>query len=605
MAFWGWFNRVEVKPGKPFTLKANTNDSKRLHLSQATLGMTSNSGTTSRSILQCNAGNKSPLFLCVLSPEKVDTCQLNIEFQEAEDVIFSVIGPRSVHLTGYFLARNGTGVFVKERIAKTKAKKKSKRLRKKFQVSDSDSDANEDSVEILSNDHDHKIPKVLSSEVPFPSKVTCSTLENTSEAMEKKEDKLSGDVDELSPLKKGSEVLPKKKKRNKESVVINTDEAEEKDMPETDKNIKKEASAKKLPESEISPNEVATEEIEKGKLDGKVAVQGKKVSILYTGKLKDSGKVFESNLEEGPLRFRLGMRAGDKRRLIIPPSLGYTEEGLNKEDVPKNSWLIYEVEAVKSVTKECKQLFAWLASYSSGQVTVEPPKQKSTKNNKSWSKSKDKKKKSQIKRTVDSHEEDNTDRQDDDSTSDEEKPKSRRKIFTIRTASSPVTAVTGLPKEDLRESLNHKMMKTTGSPTFPAFPWAMTDDKETRTLNASDDRHMLEAKRKNSHSDGPDGVEATDLHIKLNAKVPDLREKLKRHKANHPDAPSEQAVPYQRQTLDLRTKINHIKAERSTRSDEERLERPLHLNVIMGGVGEKYSMKRLLQLPCHVHVPGT
>ncbi|WZZ69668.1 hypothetical protein YC2023_081038 [Brassica napus] len=43
----------------------------------------------------------------------------------------------------------------------------------------------------------------------------------------------------------------------------------------------------------------------------------------------------------------LRMRAGDKRRLIIPPSLGYTEEGLNKEDVPKNSWLIYEVEAVK------------------------------------------------------------------------------------------------------------------------------------------------------------------------------------------------------------------------------------------------------------------
>ena len=46
------------------------------------------------------------------------------------------------------------------------------------------------------------------------------------------------------------------------------------------RNIKKEASAKKLPESEISPNEVATEEIEKGKLDGKVAVQGKKVSIF-------------------------------------------------------------------------------------------------------------------------------------------------------------------------------------------------------------------------------------------------------------------------------------------------------------------------------------
>ncbi|KAH0873692.1 hypothetical protein HID58_071054 [Brassica napus] len=40
------------------------------------------------------------------------------------------------------------------------------------------------------------------------------------------------------------------------------------------------------------------------------------------------------------------MRVGDKRRLIIPPSLGYSEEGL-MESVPKNAWLVYEVEAVK------------------------------------------------------------------------------------------------------------------------------------------------------------------------------------------------------------------------------------------------------------------
>ncbi|CAN6839639.1 unnamed protein product [Brassica oleracea] len=463
------FAGVEVKPGKPFTLKAATNDAKRLHLSQATLGLVSSG--TNRSILQCNVGNKSPLFLCVLSPEKVDSCQLNIEFQEAEDVIFSVIGPRSVHLTGYFLGRSSTGglslnddesesfgedivdtdvekgssddydysdsfinddadhpsstddddLTVKERVAKTKAKKGKKRLRKKFQVSDSDSDetsaraASEDSVEILNGDNDHKTPKVLSSEVPLPSRVTrskarCSTLENgekTSEATththkdvdNKKEEKPSGDV-EPSPVKNGSEVLSKKekkkKKRNKEPVVINTDEdmpgsqkpetdkaiessadvtlskkkrkkerreeTRERKKQATEKNMEKEASStKKPPESELSPNEVTVEEIEKGKSDGKVAVQGKKVSILYTAKLKDTGKVFESNLEGSPLKFRLGgekvikglsngvsgMRVGDKRRLIIPPSLGYSEEGLKKENVPKNSWLVYEVEAVK------------------------------------------------------------------------------------------------------------------------------------------------------------------------------------------------------------------------------------------------------------------
>ena len=49
------------------------------------------------------------------------------------------------------------------------------------------------------------------------------------------------------------------------------------------RNMEKEASStKKLPESELSPNEVTVEEIEKGKSDGKVAVQGKKVCIFLT-----------------------------------------------------------------------------------------------------------------------------------------------------------------------------------------------------------------------------------------------------------------------------------------------------------------------------------
>ncbi|VVA24998.1 PREDICTED: peptidyl-prolyl cis-trans isomerase [Prunus dulcis] len=95
MAFWG----TEVKPGKPFAhifdgLKG------RLHISVATLG----TGTaTKKSILQCNVGNKSPVYLCSLFPEKAESLQINVEFEESEEVIFSVIGPRSVHLSGYYL----------------------------------------------------------------------------------------------------------------------------------------------------------------------------------------------------------------------------------------------------------------------------------------------------------------------------------------------------------------------------------------------------------------------------------------------------------------------------------------------------------------------
>ncbi|XP_010464995.1 PREDICTED: peptidyl-prolyl cis-trans isomerase FKBP43-like isoform X2 [Camelina sativa] len=404
MAFWG----VEVKPSKAFTLKANESTGiRRLHLSQATLGLGS---ATNRSILQCIVGNKSPLFLCVLTPEKVDTCQLNLEFEEADEVIFSVIGPRSIHLTGYFLGKSasfrlndsesesygvdivdtdmekgssddydysdsfinddepcGRGsrvsssdddeISIKEMAAKTKDKKKNgkgRRLMKKFQVSNSESDetsardddsSNEDSVEILNNGNEHKIPKVLSSDSPLPSRVTrskarSSTLENvesnakcekTSEAradtrmtLDKREDKTLGDVN-LSPVLKGCEILSKKKRnkeRSKSSATINLDEGEEKNMPKilqnekpsTDKGIKSSSdvlpsqndeailSKKKrkrdrreettdAPENLVECSkkkkqaidkniekepEVTIEEIEKGSLDGKAAVKGKK-----------------------------------------------------------------------------------------------------------------------------------------------------------------------------------------------------------------------------------------------------------------------------------------------------------------------------------------
>ncbi|KAL0662575.1 hypothetical protein Bca4012_099412 [Brassica carinata] len=102
---------------------------------------------------------------------------------------------------------------------------------------------------------------------------------------------------------------------------------------------------------------VIIEEIENGKLDGKLAVQGRKVTILtdgflvsiyYTGKLKGSGKLFNSILGEAPLRFRLGKDILDiaEYSLLLLFLPLYSEEGL-MESVPKNAWLVYEVDAVK------------------------------------------------------------------------------------------------------------------------------------------------------------------------------------------------------------------------------------------------------------------
>ncbi|KAL6565851.1 hypothetical protein OROHE_004906 [Orobanche hederae] len=95
MAFWG----TEVKPSKPFVHSCEKARG-RLRISRATLGVGS---ATGKSIVQCILGNRSPVFLCALLPNQTESCHLDLEFEEADDVIFSVIGPRSVYLTGYYI----------------------------------------------------------------------------------------------------------------------------------------------------------------------------------------------------------------------------------------------------------------------------------------------------------------------------------------------------------------------------------------------------------------------------------------------------------------------------------------------------------------------
>ncbi|PON59959.1 Peptidyl-prolyl cis-trans isomerase, FKBP-type [Trema orientale] len=102
MGFWG----IEVKPGKPYPYHSD-NVPGRLHVTQATLGLGSSS---ERSIVQCSIGHKGPIFLCSLLPNKNESCPLNLEFEEDDLVAFSVIGPRSVHLTGFFESHEEEGI---------------------------------------------------------------------------------------------------------------------------------------------------------------------------------------------------------------------------------------------------------------------------------------------------------------------------------------------------------------------------------------------------------------------------------------------------------------------------------------------------------------
>ncbi|RIA04373.1 hypothetical protein BRARA_K01407 [Brassica rapa] len=107
--------------------------------------------------------------------------------------------------------------------------------------------------------------------------------------------------------------------------------------------------------SRTYPNGLVVEEIRMGKPNGKKATPGKQVSVCYTGKLQKNGEVFDSN--KNGFKFRLGvgqvikgwdvgvngMRIGDKRKLTIPPSMGYGAKGAGG-DIPPNAWLTFDVE---------------------------------------------------------------------------------------------------------------------------------------------------------------------------------------------------------------------------------------------------------------------
>ena len=93
--------------------------------------------------------------------------------------------------------------------------------------------------------------------------------------------------------------------------------------------------------------------------DGPKAETGKTVVVHYLGTL-ENGQEFDNSYSRGPFSFPLGagrvikgwdegvagMMVGGKRKLIIPPELGYGSRGAGRV-IPPNATLIFEVELLE------------------------------------------------------------------------------------------------------------------------------------------------------------------------------------------------------------------------------------------------------------------
>ncbi|GFP82265.1 peptidyl-prolyl cis-trans isomerase fkbp43 [Phtheirospermum japonicum] len=462
MAFWG----VEVKPGKPITHYCE-NARGRLRISQATLGI---GESTSKIIVQCNVGKRSPVLLCALLPNKTESCHLDLEFEEPDDVVFSVIGPRSVYLTGYYVQKirqsntrsdtesygmdienthtegssyggddekyddsfinddaelqfsprspvnnEGTDDETPENDKPKDKKGHGGQHRKKYCVIESDSDASTHEGE---DDDDDKIAMETTTmsddgekddsvyRIEPKQKVDCLDTNGEVEGAKpkkkrkqrsKKEDKTCNNQTDNANMDIGenSEDGQKSKKiRNKLGMDgINT-EGTIKKCHNVVKDDEKSEEGSQHVDNLTRLAEICTEEI--GSESRDIAKEDESVQVLpHDDSVKEdlpaqTGEYQDHLIDKYPKRPRLinaaliserillngliieelapwttgwkskpslvkiyyaamlkdtgaCMRVGDKRRLIIPPSMGFGDQGIG-EDVPPNAWLVYEIE---------------------------------------------------------------------------------------------------------------------------------------------------------------------------------------------------------------------------------------------------------------------
>src|SRR5688500_9600684 len=136
-------------------------------------------------------------------------------------------------------------------------------------------------------------------------------------------------------------------------------------QPPTGDTARKPAPA--APKAQVAPSAPAKPAYTRTDLQvgtGRVAQKGRNLSVHYTGWLYDhtrpdmKGRMFDSSRDRGQPSFELGagqvipgwdqgfdgMKIGGRRRLIIPPSLGYGVDGAAGGIIPPNATLLFEME---------------------------------------------------------------------------------------------------------------------------------------------------------------------------------------------------------------------------------------------------------------------
>jgi len=194
-----------------------------------------------------------------------------------------------------------------------------------------------------------------------------------SEKKKKKKDKSHMDTPKTpKPNDSSNKETPKVEEKTAKEEVNSKEEKKAKTPKAEEKTAKKEPKTPKTPKEDgkISKDLSTPGKTPKRTVKGGVQIEdlvegegtevsaGKFVGMFYSGKLKTNNKQFDACEKGGkPFKFRVGMgevikgwdvglkgmKPGGKRRLVIPPAMGYGPQGA-PPDIPGNSTLVFEVE---------------------------------------------------------------------------------------------------------------------------------------------------------------------------------------------------------------------------------------------------------------------
>jgi len=113
-----------------------------------------------------------------------------------------------------------------------------------------------------------------------------------------------------------------------------------------------------LANEEIRPSGLKIEHVSRPEACEKTAENGNQLTMHYTGTLQSDGTKFDSSVDRNePFKFQLGvgqvikgwdegivgMCVGEKRKLTVPPELGYGEQGAG-DVIPGGATLVFDIE---------------------------------------------------------------------------------------------------------------------------------------------------------------------------------------------------------------------------------------------------------------------